>query len=115
MFAFDPHRLTAGREQIQCRNLAYQLFRDRGRPINKLFATIENDERWPFLQTVNQGRHDVICLYRYTESGRYGRRNERGVTESAQVYEVNLTVKDSAHFMGNGHRHCSLADAARPH
>ena len=64
MFTFNTHRLPAGREQMQCRNTANQLLGDSRRPINKVFATIDNDERWPFLQTIYQGWQDIVCLYR---------------------------------------------------
>jgi len=43
---------------------ANQLLGDSRRPINKVFATIDNDERWPFLQRSTQGWQDIVCLYR---------------------------------------------------
>src|SRR5882672_2292821 len=114
MFTFNTHRLSAGREQMQCRDTADQFFCDGRRPIDKVFATVENDERWPFLQTIDQGWYDIICLYRHTECCGHGRSDERSAAESTQIDETNLAVENGAHLMGHCDRYRGLADAARP-
>ena len=114
MFTFNTHRLPAGREQMQCRDTANQFFRHSRRPIDKVFATVENDKRWPFLQTIDQGWYDIICLYRNTECCGHGWRDQRSITEGTQVDEINLAVENGAHLMGNRDRYRGLADAARP-
>jgi len=35
--------------------------------IDKVFATVENDEGWFFLQTIDQDWNDVVCSYRHAE------------------------------------------------
>jgi hypothetical protein len=67
MFTFNTHRLPAGREQMQYPGTANQFCCNSRRSINKVFATVENEERWPFPQTIDQGRYDIACLYRQTE------------------------------------------------
>src|SRR5258707_10952729 len=111
MFTFNAHRLPAGREQMQCRDMANQFFCQSRRPIDKVFATIENDERWSFLQTIDQGWYDIICLYRHTECCGHDRRDKRSAAESTQDDEMNLAVESCAHLMGNFHRDHGLADA----
>ena len=112
MFTFNTHRLPAGREQMQCRDTANQFFCHSRRPVDKVFATVENDERWPFLQTIDQGWYDIICLYRHTECCGHGWCDERSAAESTQVDEMNPAVESGAHLMGNCHRYRGLADAA---
>ena len=62
MFTFNTHRLPAGREQMQCRDTANQFFCDSRRSIDKVFATVENDERWPSCKrSIKAGTTLFVC------------------------------------------------------
>src|SRR5882757_663781 len=113
MFAFNTHRLPAGCEQMQCGDTANQFFCQSRCRIDKVFATVENDEGWFFLQTIDQDWNDVVCSYRHAECGRNGWRNERSAAESTQVDEVRLAIESGAHLVRDCNRYRGLADTTR--
>src|SRR5260370_20006320 len=98
---------------MQWRYMAKQFFcQSRGR-IDKVFAAVENDERWFLLQTIDHDWNDVVRSYRHAERCSHGRRNERSATKSTQVDEVSLAIEGGAHLVGNCHRYRGLAKTAR--
>ena len=67
ILTFDTQRFPAGREYMQCWHTAKQLFRESGSSIDQMFATVEDEQRRSFQQMIDQGRHNIVCLYRQSE------------------------------------------------
>jgi hypothetical protein len=64
ILAFDTQRFPAGRKQMQCWHTAKQLFRESGSSVDQMFATVEDKQRRSFQQMIDQGRHNIVGLYR---------------------------------------------------
>ena len=67
ILAFDTQRFPAGREQMQCWHAAKQLFCESGNSIDDMFATVEDEQRRSLQQMIDQGGHNIVCLYRQSE------------------------------------------------
>ncbi len=96
--------------QMSGRGTNVSFFRHIRRFIDKVFATVENDERWLSPATDRSGPGTTLSVCTETPSAaRPLLEHERRAAERTQVDKIDLAIESGAHLMCDRHRYRGLA------
>ena len=101
MFAFDPERFAAGRQDVRLWCLADEALGHRCRNADYVLAIVEHEEDLPVANKGQQTNERVLSLHREPECRRNRRRHELRIGQRSQIDEehrimesINQTMSD---------------------
>ncbi len=111
-FAFRPHRLGAGGEDVEARRVTQHLFGDLGHRVDNVLAIVEQQQQMPLLEMRNEAQQRIAGRHRDLERHGDSLRQAFGIGRGgAEIDDDDAVVERLLQLLRHGERHRGLADA----
>src|ERR1700683_3639728 len=113
MFAFDPERFAAGRQDVRLWRFANNALGECRRNADHVLATVEHQEDLPVANKGEQTNDRVLRWHYEPERGRDRCRHELGIGQCSQIDEEDRVMESITQRMSDRDRYGCFADTAR--
>jgi len=114
-FAFDPQRLSAGRQHGRARTNAHHRFHQLGRRIDDVLAIVEDQEEPLSSDGPSDGLGgNLVAAELEAEDARDRGRHQIGIGQRGQLDQPSVTPKGREQGAGDLQRQRAFADPTRP-